>query len=237
MTTSIKTDTDGSGLILHDGNPILRFGVGGVNVNAPMTCQNASPAMNSVINRQDLLQQLSGPTVINMPSSQTVVPLTRYDEVHVYSGLGETVDLGTGLVNGGVYQVTAVWRSNGSPTNNDTVLRPNFFDYSNQFHVSQVNMGPSGPIAVRAQGTLAHFAFDHFAGTEGADGFFNMTIWNETDLMKAIQYSGGDTFGGTVTATGIWNNTSTAWIALGRLTFKPSASPALRYKVRVRRIM
>lgn len=180
-------------------------------------------------------------------STESILTLSNFNEVHVYTAreLGTELFIKTKMVTNGLYQMFVLCGSYPADTNIDTFLYPNGNSYSGSFshlyrstEASTANFiqrkntssdGPGGSPVVNSQ-----FWFDHQFGGLGTTCYEQWTI-SSGPYNKYVQFEGMDT--GPSLAVGYcrWNDTTTIWDWIGRLSWSPEAQFDYR-KAWVRRI-
>jgi hypothetical protein len=161
------------------------------------------------------------------PGSSSPLTLSSFGDVHYYwinnSG---TIDISTTMVENSVYEVHYHMFNSGS--NCDPIINPNYTSYGGEF--TGYYYGSPGLPTYFIQ-TLSGFYFDHLAGVEGSNPCGTFILFNQRSKKNVIYY-GGDT-SSVCYGTCRWNNNTTQWLNVGRLTGIPTAT---ELKVFVRRI-
>jgi hypothetical protein len=181
------------------------------------------------------VQRNGGPNVISRgnPGTSETLDLVSLNTVHYYTGSGAYIDISTGMVENGVYEILFN-ASGGSASNNDMYLYPNSntgFGASTFYTVLENCTGLSGGLNYTANNS-SRFYFDYYGGSFGWNPVGRITIYNVRNSKK-IRVQAGDT-ASTVIGSGYWTDgsgftttsgspvpydTATEWTTIGRLEF------------------
>jgi hypothetical protein len=185
---------------------------------------------------------LSNDQIIDRTGLAATALLDRFDVIHKYRAdrttnpNGGSVNITTGLVQGGIYKLYLNAANAGNFSNSDIFLRPNGTSYAGQFGCAHVNIqdpavsananasrsgiyGPSG-----GSTNNSYFFFDTFNGGEGTEGFFELTLFpNQVNYYKKVLISAGDT-AGVMVGSGVWHTNTVAWSTVGSLQWVTTQS-------------
>lgn len=185
---------------------------------------------------------LSNDQIVDRTGLTETLLLDRFDVIHKYrtdlaimgAGRQPTLNLTTGLVQGGVYRL--LLNSSGSGALRDLVmnLRPNNTSYSGQFQTKAHVTDGSAANPTAATYTGASFQFDAYGGALGSDGVAELIVYPCTfGQFKKILGRLGDSagFGAGIS---IWQNITTPWSTMGLLTpYVEIISPSASYLIEV----
>lgn len=147
------------------------------------------------------------------PGTGSMLTLSSLGESHLYYANSTNIlDIATTMVEDAVYELFYV--GYGANANQDPILYPNFTSYASAF--SCYYWGSPGVPLVFDQPSNSGFYFDHYGGGSGVNPIGIFTIFNQR-AKKLVHYRGGDS-GSTCTGTARWNDSTTQWSGVGRLT-------------------
>lgn len=203
----------------------------------PDTYQRVLQAIKKMVDTRS-----SSPTIIDRTGLTATALLDRFDVIHKYRAdrtshpNGGSVNITSGLVQGGIYKLYLNAANSGNFSNSDITLRPNATSYASQFGCAHVNIqdpavnanagasrsgiyGPSG-----GSTNNSYFFFDTFNGADGTEGFFEMTLFpNRVNYYKKVLVAAGDT-AGVMVGSGVWHSTTVAWNTVGSLQWVTNQS-------------
>lgn len=206
---------------------------GSSGINLPSDATDTSQAVR--------LSQIQSPGIINRTSGAVDLSLTRFDQIHRYSGTGNLIDINTLIAEDAVYEMHVNYTSSTiSNYNVDPYLIPNSWaeaqNYTGQFQFNNLQKAsntnptatPPTTILTSAQGSTASndtatpslqgFWFDQYYGALGVNGTTVLRLDNRR-ANKTVLFYGGDSNGIGV-GHACWNigaATSIQWYRIGRL--------------------
>lgn len=170
------------------------------------------------------------------PGMGSPLELSSFDVVHHYNvnELTNSIDISTGMVENGVYEVLFNV-SGANSTNNDMRLYPNYDQSLGASTFYNVYQNSNGVPAINYSAENANAFYNNYVSVAsyGWDPVGKLTIYNQT-AAKKVRYESGDSTA-IITGGGYWTNgsgytfnnavseivynTTTVWENVGTLTF------------------
>jgi hypothetical protein len=197
------------------------------------------------------------PVIVNRSSGDPDLLLSKFNEIHRYTGAGNAIVMNTLIVEDAVYEIQMNTVSVDTTVNynfaltlipNDEALAPTYFG---KFITNTINKYPNTVAADSSQSTpaaqhwpsgandVAGFYFDSTYGDAGINGWATLRLDNRR-ANKVVLARGGDTTG-TFTGIGQWTDATAIWSRVGSMgLYSPSnpgpANSNMTYVINIKRL-